>query len=66
MAKLRRIWFLKRGYFASGCCFLITEAAPELLPHVALAPSYALHFSISISFFSNKDKMFSPMVWPVG
>ena len=65
MGKLR-IWSLQWIYFANSCCFLITEAAPELLPHVALAPSYTLHFSISISFFSNKDKMFSPTVWAVG
>ena len=65
MADLK-IWFLQWVYFASSCRFLITEAAPEQLPHVALAPSYALHFSISISFFSNKDKIFSPIVWPVG
>ena len=65
MADLK-IWFLQWVYFVSSCHFLITEAAPEQLPHVALAPSYALHFSISISFFSNKDKIFSPIVWPVG
>ena len=60
-------WFLQWVHSASGYCLLITEAAPELLPLIALAPSYAwaLHLSTSIYFVTNKDKMFLSLICPV-